>query len=150
MKLEKINQKNTKEAAKLLVEYWKERGMNYSQKWATNYMKQGHKTEIKKDIFFAAKEKSKLVGTASIVIYEGNVAELRDLVIKKQERGKGCGNLLLKELIKVAKKNKVRKLYALVFPTTKQIYQKAGFRQEGYLKSHFAKKEDLCFMSRFL
>jgi len=150
MKLEKISEKNINDAAKLLMEYWKERRMNYSHKWTVNYIRQGHKTEIKKDVFFIIKDKNKIVGTGSIVIYEGNVGEVRDLLIKKEERGKGYGENLIKELLRFAKKNKVRKVYALVFPTIRQMYQNMGFVQEGYLKSHFSKKEDLCFMSRFL
>ena len=150
MNITKISQRTTTQAAKILSDYWKERGMQYTPKWALAYIKKGHKSEIKKDQFFVAKEGPDVVGTASIIIYEGDVAELRDLVVKKSCRKQGCGSALMDAASKFCKEQKVRKMYGLTFPQQQQFMKKRGYKKEGVLKNHFKKGEDLVIMSKFL
>ena len=145
----KLSPKDIAGASRILREYWKTRGMSYSQEWTRNYLKQGHKTEIKKDMFFVAKDKNKVIGTMSIIIYEGDVAELRDFLVDNAYRGQGVGKSMMSELMQIIQKQKVRKIYALVFPDC-GFYLKMGFKQEGLLKDHFVKGEDLAIVSKFL
>ncbi|MBI2583447.1 MAG: GNAT family N-acetyltransferase [Candidatus Aenigmarchaeota archaeon] len=150
MEMRKAGKSEIHEAAMLLREYWKSRGMNYSQKWAENYIKIGHKTEIKKDMFFVAKKGGKVIGTISIVVYEGGVAELRDFVVDPEFRGKGIGKQVFKNVLCIVRKQKTRKVYFYTFPSYTKFYRKFGFKKEGVLKSHYAKGEDLVIMSKFL
>ncbi len=149
MNVRKSNKKDTKYIATLLKDYWKERGMRYSQGWAEDYVKNGHKKEIKKEISFILMDKMQ-IGYISTIIYEGNVAELRDLVVKKEFRNKGYGRLLAEKAITWCRKNRIRKMYALAFPKNEAFYKRLGFRREGLLKDHFKKGEDLLFVSRFI
>ncbi len=149
MKLQKLTDKDANDIAVLLATYWKERGMGeYDTKWAGQYLKEGHRKEIKSDEFFSYKEEDKLVGTVSLVTDVSGVAEIRDLVIKQEYRGKGYGKNMLNELINLAKERRVRKLFALT--KIENLFKSAGFEKEGILKSHFAKDEDLVIMSKFL
>ncbi len=151
MGLEKLTKQERNEVIKLLTDYWKDRGMpQYNKTWAKKYLTEGHKKETKKDEFFVFKEKNKLIGIIALITDVSNVAQIRDMVVKPEYRGKGYGKVMLNGLIKLAKKRKVRKLYAFTFPKLEKFLKSSGFEKEGILKSHFAPKEDLIIMSKFL
>ncbi|MBI1973083.1 GNAT family N-acetyltransferase [Candidatus Woesearchaeota archaeon] len=149
MEIKKLESEDLPAIATLLRNYWKERGMDYSQEWTLNYLTNGHKTEIKKDQSFVLKEQDKIVGIIAVVIYEGDVAEIRDLVVKKEYRRKGYGKKLLEYIMDFAKRNQVRKIYALIFQPYRFFLEKVGFELEGYLKDHFKEGEHLLLMSQF-
>jgi len=87
MVLEKLTSGKRSEVALLLFEYWKERGMpEYDQKWAENYLIDGHKTEIESDEFFSFIEGNTLIGVISLITDVSNVAEIRDMVIKTRQK----------------------------------------------------------------
>ncbi len=149
MTLEKITKQERTDAAKILTDYFAERGMHeYNQKWAERYVIEGHKKEVKSDEFFVRKEGNTVIGTVSLIVDVSGVAEIRDLVVRKEYRGKGYGKKMLADLINLAKKRKIRKLFALA--KTENLFKSAGFEKEGALKSHFADGEDLSVMSKFL
>ena len=150
MRPQPLTKKDIPAAAKILRTYWKSRGMTYSEKWTQDYLTKGHATEMKKDLFFVAKEKGKVIGTMSVIIYEGDVAELRDFVVDPKLRGKGFGKQIASETLEILRKQKVRKIYALVYPEYEDFWKKYGFEREGLLKDHFAKGEDLAIVSKFL
>ena len=151
MVLEKLTSGKRSEVALLLFEYWKERGMpEYDQKWAENYLIDGHKTEIESDEFFTFIEGNTVIGVISLIKDVSNVAEIRDMVIKTEYRGKGYGKKMLSELISLAKEKKIRKLFSLSFPKLQKMYESLGFEKEGALKNHYADGEDLVIMSIFL
>lgn len=145
-----LEQPDKEETAKLLSSYWQERGMDYSKDWALQYLEEGHKKEIKEDLFYSYTEDGETVGTVSLVVEVSGVAEVRDLVIKPEHRGKGYGQMILQELEMYAMEKQVRKLFALVFEDSQKLLLDAGFEEEGMLKSHFAKGEDLIIMSKFI
>jgi citrate lyase synthetase len=150
MALQRLSKQEMKEAAGLLAGYWKRRGMpQYTVKWAEKYFIEGHRKEIKKDEFFVWKEKGKLVATAALVTDVSNVVEIRDLVVKKGY-GKDCEMRIISELVKLAERRKLRKIYALIFPSEVKTYASQGFVREGMLRNHFRKGEHLVIMSRFL
>jgi len=149
--LTELIKKDLQQTSKLLVEYWKERGMSkYNQKYAEKYILEGHKKEIKLDRFFVYKEKQSVVGMISLIVQEGNVAEMRDLVVDPQYRNKGYGKKIIEETIEIAKRLKIRKLYVLTFSQLTKFYKSLGFKKEGVLKDHFAEGENLTIMSKFL
>ncbi len=86
----------------------------------------------------------------SLITDVSNVAEIRDMGIRPDFTNKGFGKKILDETIKMSHKRKIRKLYALIFPRNRKMYESFGFIKEGILKSHFAKDEDLVIMSLFL
>lgn len=148
MKISELRRKDITEIAVLLRNYWEERGMRYSQAWTKNYIKNGHSSEIKKEKFFVLKEKSNIIGYISIIIWEGNLAELRDFVIKKKFRHIGNGKKLLEYSLNWCRRNKIRKIMSLTFPKYKKFLEKFGFKKEGFLQNHFKNRENLYFMSK--
>ena len=150
MKITKVTKNTSKAAASILTAYWKTRGMAYSQRWAEAYVTKGHGEDIRKDKFFVLKDKCEVIACVAIVIYEGDVAELRDFVVKLDRRKQGFGQIILKDALEFCKKQKVRKVYSLTNPRQQDFLGKRGFHMEGTLRSHFKKGEDLIIMSRFL
>lgn len=151
MVLKPLTKNARSQAAKLLADYWSERGMHkYNQKWAEGYLTEGHKKEIKNDEFFIYEENDEIIGTVSLVTDVSNVAEIRDMVVKQSHRRKGYGKKMLQDLIEIAKQRNLRKVYSLIFPQYEKLYTNFGFVKEGTLKSHFAQGEDLSIMSKFL
>jgi N-acetylglutamate synthase-like GNAT family acetyltransferase len=148
--IKELDKEDVSKVAGILVDYWKTRSMEYSIEWTENYIKEGHKKEIIKDKFFTLKENNEVIGVIAVIIYEGNIAELRDFVVSEKYRGQGYGKKIIQEIIEWCKKQDIRKIYALACPEREHIYAKYGFEKEGLLKNHFTKGEDLTFMSRFL
>jgi len=147
----KISDKDRKEAAGLLADYWETRGMpQYNRAWASRYLAKGHGLEIARDEFFVLREKGELVGIISLITDVSGVAEIRDEVVKQEYRGKGYGKILIAEVVKLAKKRKIRKVFALTFPRYQKLYADIGFKKEGVLKDHFAKGENLVIVSKIL
>jgi len=150
MSLVKLTNEHAK-VVDILVDYWKSRGMSkFDEKWASEFLTEGHKKEIKQDEFFVYKIDEEVVGTVSLVTDISNVAEIRDMVVKTEHRKKGYGRKMLTELLNYAKELKIRKVFAFVVPNLAEKLKAGGFEQEGLLKSHFAKDEDLVIMSKFL
>ena len=150
MEIKKIEGDDLQPVAALLRNYWKERGMPCAQEWTMEYLANGHKAEIKKDQFFVLREGDKTLGAIALVVNVSDVAEIRDMVVKKEARGKGLGKKLLEYVIEYAKHNEIRKIYALVFQQYRPFYEKYGFQLEGFLKDHFKEGEHLLVMSKML
>lgn len=142
--------KDYNEPASLLSEYWQERGMSYNKEWANEYLKEGHKKEIKEDLFYTYKEEDKVIGMVSLVIDVSGLAEIRDLVVNPEYRKKGYSKQILQELEMVAIEKGLRKIFALVFPELQKLFSDSGFSEEGFLRNHFAEGEDLIIMSKFI
>src|SRR3989344_5406500 len=149
MKIVPLSKKYEKQSAELLRNYWLSRKMNYSKEYSLDYVKNGHGKELVKEKFFVAVEKE-VIGTMSVIVWEGALAELRDFVVKEEYRGKGIGELLFKETEKWCKKNKIRKVMALIFPPRLEFFSRHGYVQEGYLRSHYADGEDLIVIGKIM
>ena len=85
-----------------------------------------------------------------MITYCVGLAEIRDLVVKQEHRGKGYGKKIVKEIIKTAGEQKNRKLFAITFPQLEKFYISFGFEKEGLLKSHFAQGENMIIMGKQL
>ena len=90
------------------------------------------------------------MGAVAIVIFKAGVAEIRDLVVKKEYRKKGLGKKLIEYSIEFAKHSNVRKIYCLSLQTYRSFYEKYGFELEGFLKNHYKEGEHLVIMSKYL
>lgn len=151
MPLTKVTEDNAKGVSVLLADYWKSRGMpEYDEKWAEEYIVEGHKKEVQSDEFFVYKEENNVVGVIAIIVDVSGVAEIRDLVVKPEFRSKGYGKKLLLELESIAKEKGIRKLFSKTLPQSKKLFESASYQEEGILKSHFKDGEDLIIMSKFL
>ena len=104
-----VDKESIPAVATLLRSYWRDRKMVYTQKWAEQYVTVGHKIELKREQTFILLDKNKMLGTIAVLLWEGNVVELRDFVVKKEQRGKGFGKKLLEFALDWCKRNNVRK-----------------------------------------
>ena len=109
MKIKKISLSKRKHLAKFLVDYWKSRKMNYSFSWAMKYLKKGMMMEFSEERFIAVDKNENIFGTIALLKSNYYVAEIRDEVWKNDL----IGSLLLEELMKFSKKNKIKKLFSL-------------------------------------
>ena len=119
-----VQEKDIAGVGTLLRTYWKDRGMVYTQSWTEKYIQQSHLQEIKKEQWFSLKEKDKVIGIIAVLLREGNVAELRDLVIKKEYRNKGYGKKLLQRVLDWCRINNVRKIYMLTPQQARIFFEK--------------------------
>lgn len=79
-------------------------------------------------------ENRKIVGFGSLIIHqvpsEGFVARIEDVIILDTHRGKGYGKKIMEELIKIAKKKKVKKINLTSNPKrieARNLYSSMGF-----------------------
>ncbi len=150
MKIGRLQESNITKAVKILLEYWRSRGMQYSLEYALEYLKKEHTIEILEDNLFVIRNKEGAAELASLIVYEGNVGEIRDFTIKEEFRSKGFGSKLLSYILEFAKRRNLRKVFVLALSNANEFYKKNGFKGEGRLKSHFKKCENLTIMSKFL
>ena len=146
MKIKKISLSKRKHLAKFLVDYWKSRKMNYSFSWAMKYLKKGMMMEFSEERFIAVDKNENIFGTIALLKSNYYVAEIRDEVWKNDL----IGSLLLEELMKFSKKNKIKKLFSLALKNKTSFYKKHGFKKEGMLKDHFKKGENVTIMSKVI
>tara|TARA_Y100000310_G_C20702951_1_gene831782 strand:+ start:3648 stop:4211 length:564 start_codon:yes stop_codon:yes gene_type:complete len=144
-----VDKENIPAVATLLRSYWRDRKMIYTQKWAEDYITVGHKVELKREQTFVLLDKNKVLGTIAVLLWEGNVAELRDFVVKKEQRNKGLGKKLLEFALDWCKRNNVRKVFALVSQDLRSFFESYQFILEGFLKNHFKEGEHLLLVSFF-
>lgn len=149
MEIQSVKEEHIKSLAKHLAYYWKARGLDYSEQWAEEYVREGHKKEIVEDRFFVALENGKVIGSMSVILWEGRLAELRDLFVKEEFRGKGIADALFEACLKYSKEKKARKIIALIFPYLFGFFEKRGFVREGLLKNQAKDGENLVIMSKF-
>lgn len=76
-----------------------------------------------------------------------------NIVVKKDERNKGIGSSLLKEIIHIAKKLKAKTITLEVNENNEpaiKLYKKYGFEQVGLRKKYYNNKEDAILMATSL
>lgn len=136
--------------AKLLRNYWETRDMDYSQEWTKEYIREGHRNEIIEDKFFVAEEGDEVVGSLSVILWEGGVAELRDFFVKEGYRKEGAGKKLFEKAYEFCRGRNARKIHAKIFPYLWDFFRKQEFKAEGILHDHFKEGEDLIVVGKFL
>lgn len=113
--------------------------------WNSNILEK----ELDNDTSFylCCKLDSEIVGFAGITIIL-DIAELNNVVIKKNKRGYGYSSLLLKELIKIAKSHNCSKLNLEVASNNEiaiNLYKKFGFKQVGTRTNYYKDIDALLF-----
>ncbi|MDD3787367.1 MAG: GNAT family N-acetyltransferase [Petrimonas sp.] len=84
--------------------------------------------------FFVAEENGVILGTLTLVTYRiptGKKAWIEDVVVEKNARGKGIGNLLLEHAMQFAAEQGIPKIDLTSNPTrvaANELYKKIGFQ----------------------
>ena len=113
--------------------------------WNSNILEK----ELNSDTSFylCCKLDTEIVGFAGITIVL-DIAELNNIVIKKNKRGNGYSSLLLKELIKIAKSHNCTKFNLEVACNNEiaiNLYKKFGFKQVGIRTNYYKGVDALLF-----
>jgi len=119
-----------KEDAQIL--YNKKFSLKEEKNWLKEQLQniKNHKT-----VFLMAQDHNKVIGTTGIDLHRGREAHVGEfgITIRNGYRGIGLGKYLMKEIIKLAKKELKPKIIRLsVFPTNKAaigLYKKLGFKK---------------------
>ncbi|MDO8529766.1 MAG: GNAT family N-acetyltransferase [bacterium] len=104
--------------------------------------KESIKKYLKKGSCFAAYEKNTVIGAYILISPKKEIMEIANIAVDKSMQNKGVGKILIKDAIKRAKKEGMKKL--LVGTGNSSInqlvfYQKCGFRISGIKKDFFIK-----------
>lgn len=76
-------------------------------------------------------------------------ADINNIAVKKEHRGKGFGKMLMNALIEEAKKQNIKAMTLEVRVTNKSaiaLYKKLGFKESGIRKNYYSDKEDALIM----
>ncbi len=87
-------------------------------------------TDDQRAIHFLAIQSGKAVGTARVVIRQGN-AKIGRMAVLKSYRRKGIGAALLKRAILLSKRLHTRRIYLHAQVAVIKFYQRMGFRAVG-------------------
>ncbi len=74
-----------------------------------------------------AKEDGNIVGFVALHIHSPTLAEVRSLIVKENQRGKGVGKALVQETIKEAKELGIKDLFTLTYQ--KEFFEHLGFNE---------------------
>jgi len=75
--------------------------------------------------YTTAFEEDRLIGYGALHIHTKNLAEIRSLVIAKDQRGKGIGAKIVKQMLKEAKELKLKDIFTLTYQ--KEFFERLGF-----------------------
>lgn len=117
--------------------------------WNSNILEK----ELNSDTSFylCCKLDTEIVGFAGITIVL-DIAELNNIVIKKDKRGNGYSSLLLKELIEIAKSHNCTKFNLEVARNNEiaiNLYEKFGFKRVGTRSNYYNGVDALLFTLEF-
>lgn len=76
-------------------------------------------------------------------------ADINNIAVKKEYRGKGYGKMLMNALIEDAKKQNIKAMTLEVRVTNKSaiaLYKKLGFKEAGIRKKYYSDNEDALIM----
>jgi RimJ/RimL family protein N-acetyltransferase len=110
------------------------------------------KIRFKNDFFFLAIE-TEPIGVLRASIVDIDLSDLRMMFVAEAYRKKGVGEELVKTALDFLKKKKMRKVIARAKADNTaaiKLFEKMGFKQEGYFKEHYRKGQDIVQMYLFL
>ena len=113
--------------------------------WNYNIFKNELKNENSK--YIVAKVNKEIVGFAGITIVL-DTAEITNIVVKKTFRGKGIANLLMENIIELAKSCECSKVNLEVNANNSiaiNLYKKFEFQQVGIRKNYYNSNDGLLF-----
>ncbi|MCI8309409.1 MAG: ribosomal protein S18-alanine N-acetyltransferase [Clostridia bacterium] len=119
----------------------------YDEFWNSNILK----SELLKSSckYIVAKEADEILGFAGIFVTLDDV-QIMNIVVKKNKRRMGIGNILLKNLINLAKQTNLEILTLEVNSNNipaQNLYKKFGFEVIGIRKRYYNNKDDAIIMN---
>jgi len=97
---------------------------------------------FKNDFFLVHEDDSGMTGIVLLSLIDKDLADIRFLIVKEEERGKGIGSSLLEESLKFLKEKGIRKVITRVDSentVSESLFKKHGFEEEGFFKNHYRK-----------
>ena len=94
-------------------------------------------------IYMVAKQNQEIVGVAGAMLNFPDL-EIMNVVVKKTQRRKGIGKLLLEKLIEMAQKHHFENIFLEVNETNqmaKGLYEKVGFEYIGLRKNYYGENQ---------
>ena len=124
--IESLNKSHSTDVVKILIDSFSK---NYDKKINESIFSSDEVDGI------VALEKGNVIGYASIhyikkITRKSGIIE--DVVVKENQRGKGIGKLLVKNLIEKAKKNDCDKIILSSSKKNLKFYQKLGFQKNEF------------------
>jgi len=112
--------------------------------------KQDQKYWEKIKFYFCAKEGREILGMID-GHYMGGVMYISQLIVGHKNRGEGIGRALMEEAEKIARKNRVHKIYLHTGAGWEAVkfYEKLGYKKEAKLHNHYERR-DFWVMSKSL
>lgn len=99
--------------------------------------------------YIIAKLNNEIVGFAGVLDTVDQL-EITNIVVKKNFRNKGIGNMLLDELINIAKESSKKEITLEVNNTNLvaiKLYEKNGFKNVGFRKKYYNNTDDANIMT---
>lgn len=122
--------------------------IDFDEFWSTSILKSELENELSK--YIVAKDNNEIVGFAGIIVLPDDI-EITNIVVKKVERKKGIGILLLDKLIEISK-NTGKEIISLEVNEKNKIainlYEKFGFKKVGLRKKYYNGIDNAIIMSR--
>ncbi|HLD85161.1 MAG TPA: GNAT family N-acetyltransferase [archaeon] len=107
----------------------------------------------KNNFFLVAEENDIIVGCVRASLVEMDLAEIRNMCVYKEYRGKGVAKHLLEFALNLLKEKLMRKVVARVKAdniSAITVFKSAGFEQEGYFKEHYRSGIDIVQLYKFV
>jgi ribosomal protein S18 acetylase RimI-like enzyme len=148
MRIRLADKNDTQEIAEIIRRHFEEDYMGFAS-FDEKYIRE----KMKKDAFFVAEENEIITGCIRVSIVDLDLGEIRQLCVDKEFRSKGIAQKLLETAVSFLKERKMRKLIVRCKSDNKdaiRLWEKNGFRQEGYFKEHYRKGIDVIQLYRFL
>lgn len=120
---------------------------DFDEFWNNNILETELKNPFSK--YIVAKIENEIVGFAGVIDTVDQL-EITNIVVKKIFRGKGIGNKLLIELIKIAKNRNKKEIILEVNDQNLvaiKLYEKNGFKNIGIRKKYYNNTHDANIMS---
>lgn len=117
--------------------------------WSYNILKQ--ELENEKTTYVVAKENSKIVGFAGMMVFMDE-ATLNNIVVKKSCRGRGIGGELLDSIIELCGDLNMKSLTLEVDSSNTpaiNLYKKFGFKNLGIRKKYYNHTSDAIIMTKY-
>ena len=147
MQIRPADKTDAKEIAEIIKRHFETDYMGFAS-FDEKYIKE----KMKKDRFFVADDDG-TVGCIRISFVDLDLTEIRSLCVDEEYRKKGVAQNLLEAGINFMKEKKMRKIISRVKSDNKdaiKIFEKNGFKQEGYFIEHYRKGIDVVQLYRFL
>lgn len=141
MQISKMNNDDLQKIEKVLYE-------EFDDFWSYNILSQ----ELKKEdsLYITAKENDNILGFAGMWISPDDI-QITNIVVRKNERKKGIGTLLLEKIINEAQKTDKTEIYLEVNENNIfaiKLYEKFKFKKIGERKKYYNGKDTAIIMKK--